>query len=523
MGSASPLLSILLTYLMFLQRLGKSSWSLLRHAPMEYPGITTPMLYIGSLFATFFWHVEDHWMHSINYSHYGAIKTWYDCAFSRFCRRKIRYGVPSESADAFERVVFEKVYRRAIRQKNAECQGSAHAFKCALKQLLAKNTLFSPKLLIEAGIPVYKVEQEPGDFILTFPRAYHSGFSHGFNIGEAVNFALPEWLPIGARSLELYCELTIPHILPHQLLLVKEASATFDKLRREERFPDPIELDTMQQFCSFADAHAQLRFQLLHEKNLEEITITGPLGSRICFKCLRHVCGAFVIHTETHAPRCMQCSVHAAHITNSEWKLAVPEAVGVIHFLEHHFWVHYRITAPDHPLSWTIPKRRRSFRYLPQSKKQRVTTEPLEKTPLSSKNSFSEDRFEDPRRICVLQIVNRSMITTSQGSFQRTVFNDQKHPILLAHELLLAIGAPVTNDVDVDRILGVLLDPKSNCYENEPLIWRVPFDVPSMMISYTLLDRYQIERILQNVNPVIQEDICTFISGLWKKDKVEIE
>lgn len=47
------------------------------------------------------------------------------------------------------------------------------------------------------GVRVVRCVQQPGDFVVTFPRAYHAGFSHGFNIGEAVNFGMAEWLPFG--------------------------------------------------------------------------------------------------------------------------------------------------------------------------------------------------------------------------------------------------------------------------------------------------------------------------------------
>jgi histone demethylase JARID1 len=33
-----------------------------------------------------------------------------------------------------------------------------------------------------------------GEFIFTFPKAYHAGFSHGFNCGEAVNLVTFEWI-----------------------------------------------------------------------------------------------------------------------------------------------------------------------------------------------------------------------------------------------------------------------------------------------------------------------------------------
>lgn len=50
--------------------------STLRLLRGQVPGISTPMLYIGQLYATFAWHVEDHYLYSINYQHEGAPKTW---------------------------------------------------------------------------------------------------------------------------------------------------------------------------------------------------------------------------------------------------------------------------------------------------------------------------------------------------------------------------------------------------------------------------------------------------------------
>lgn len=44
----------------------------------------------------------------------------------------------------------------------------------------------------------------PGEYILTFPGAYHSGFSTGLNIGEAVNFVSKSWFEFGFKCQEIY-------------------------------------------------------------------------------------------------------------------------------------------------------------------------------------------------------------------------------------------------------------------------------------------------------------------------------
>lgn len=47
----------------------------LKGKPME--GINTPYLYVGMIFATFAWHIEDGDLCSINYNHDGKAKMWY--------------------------------------------------------------------------------------------------------------------------------------------------------------------------------------------------------------------------------------------------------------------------------------------------------------------------------------------------------------------------------------------------------------------------------------------------------------
>ena len=105
---------------------------------------------------------------SMNYHHCGAAKTW--------------YGVPGHAALNFEKVVRENVYARDILSDKGE--------DAAFDVLLGKTTMFPPNVLLEQGVPVYKAVQKPGEYVITFPRAYHAGFSHGMIIYNSSMFYL---------------------------------------------------------------------------------------------------------------------------------------------------------------------------------------------------------------------------------------------------------------------------------------------------------------------------------------------
>ncbi|GAB2289426.1 hypothetical protein Dimus_023735 [Dionaea muscipula] len=173
--------------------ISRANGSLLKFMKEEIPGVTSPMVYVAMMFSWFAWHVEDHDLHSLNYLHMGAGKTW--------------YGVPRDAALAFEEVIRVHGYGDEINPL------------VTFAMLGEKTTVMSPEVLIKAGVPCCRLVQNAGEFVVTFPRAYHSGFSHGFNCGEASNIATPEWLRFAKDAAIRRASINYPPMVSHFQLL----------------------------------------------------------------------------------------------------------------------------------------------------------------------------------------------------------------------------------------------------------------------------------------------------------------
>lgn len=143
----------------------------------KIPGVNTAYLYFGMWKATFAWHLEDVDLYSINYVHFGAPKQW--------------YSISQADARRFEGAM-----------KNI---WPADAKACS-QFLRHKGFLISPQhLLNNYNIQVNKVVSYPGEFVVTFPYGYHSGYNLGYNCAEAVNFALEPWLEMGKIAKRCEC------------------------------------------------------------------------------------------------------------------------------------------------------------------------------------------------------------------------------------------------------------------------------------------------------------------------------
>ena len=70
-----------------------------------------------------------------------------------------------------------------------------------------KTYLISPQLLEkEKQIPVNRLVHHEGEFVITFPYGYHSGYNLGYNCAESVNFATESWLDYGRIAKKCNCE-----------------------------------------------------------------------------------------------------------------------------------------------------------------------------------------------------------------------------------------------------------------------------------------------------------------------------
>lgn len=178
--------------------------SLLSFLNIDIPGVNIPMLYIGMLFSSFCWHVEDHFMYALNFIHHGAGKQW--------------YGIPACGADKFEQV-FRKLFPHLIDGQPA-----------ILHMLV---TQISPTILAREGVPVYKLHHEPGTIVVTFPRAYHAGFNQGFNIAESVNFTSYSWLQYNRLAMSKYYECKRQTTFPSEQLIISAATSILSGKRQK--------------------------------------------------------------------------------------------------------------------------------------------------------------------------------------------------------------------------------------------------------------------------------------------------
>ncbi|KAF6165415.1 hypothetical protein GIB67_018859 [Kingdonia uniflora] len=164
----------------------RAEGSLLRFMKEEISGVTSPMVYLAMLFSWFAWHVEDHDLHSLNYMHLGAGKTW--------------YGVPRDAGIAFTEVVRVHGYGGEVNPlgKLNTLFFIYHMYVIAVKVLLCfaqcvcmVNETYVPGISFQIPYPIKSLCHIYGVYVQLFysrvrmiNKAIDNGAIKGFKVGE---------------------------------------------------------------------------------------------------------------------------------------------------------------------------------------------------------------------------------------------------------------------------------------------------------------------------------------------------
>jgi len=128
-------------------------------------GVTQPTLHVGMLFTTGCWYRDPHGLPWVEYLHSGAPKIW--------------YGIPDDHSLAFYTAMKQLVPTFCKNRKI---------------WLPSDTTMVSPSLLVKHGVSVSRAVQQPGQFVVVFPKSYTSSICTGYCVSESVYYAPVDWL-----------------------------------------------------------------------------------------------------------------------------------------------------------------------------------------------------------------------------------------------------------------------------------------------------------------------------------------
>ncbi|KAB0795904.1 hypothetical protein PPYR_09965 [Photinus pyralis] len=128
-------------------------------------GVTVPTLHVGMVFSACCWYRDPHSLPWIEYLHTGGNKIW--------------YGIPDSMSELFRSALL-KLVPNYCRNKSL--------------WLPSDTAMVPPSLLVENKVSLCRVIQEPGQFIVVFPKAFTSSLCTGYVVSESVYFAPINWL-----------------------------------------------------------------------------------------------------------------------------------------------------------------------------------------------------------------------------------------------------------------------------------------------------------------------------------------
>ncbi|KAF5283535.1 hypothetical protein FQA39_LY17315 [Lamprigera yunnana] len=128
-------------------------------------GVTVPTLHVGMVFSACCWYRDPHSLPWIEYLHTGGKKIW--------------YGIPDSMSESFHSTLIQLV-PNYCRNKSL--------------WLPSDTAMVPPSVLVENGVSLSRTIQEPGQFIVVFPKAFTSSLCTGYVVSESVYFASSTWL-----------------------------------------------------------------------------------------------------------------------------------------------------------------------------------------------------------------------------------------------------------------------------------------------------------------------------------------
>lgn len=265
-----------------------------------------PALNIGMTFSTENWHTEDHFTQLCNYQFFGGPKRWYfipPLEFDKFekmvverTNEELKVHINNKSWD-FDSIMshfnvgdFEGLEANKINienetlfsslenmippypdynnerlelshsqfQRMMDHQRSKRNPQSGCVTSLNQDCFISPSTLSEAGIKYTYAIQNPGEFIIKFPKTYSASISLGLNLSEEVNFATASWLDFALEGEKwINKQLLLPNFLLFKMLV--NLAQLHESARHYVYFDSDVYQKALQQYAEISEAEIKLR------------------------------------------------------------------------------------------------------------------------------------------------------------------------------------------------------------------------------------------------------------------------
>ncbi|XP_026741861.1 microtubule-associated protein futsch [Trichoplusia ni] len=154
-------------------------------------GMTVPTLHLAMVFSTSCWHKDPHALPWTEYMHRGKERIW--------------YGIPDDQSDNFRKAV-ETLAPTSCQNKSL--------------WLPTDIAMIPPQILREHNVSLARTVQNPGEFVIVFPKAYSCSISTGYTESESVYFAPRSWVQYLAQVIQETRESCEPTMFSLEELLI---------------------------------------------------------------------------------------------------------------------------------------------------------------------------------------------------------------------------------------------------------------------------------------------------------------